>query len=433
MEVWRIRGGKRLEGECTVQGSKNASLPILAASLLCPGTVELRRVPRLRDVDAALQILRHLGCRAEQRGDRVYINASGLSQCSIPHALMEQMRSSVIFMGALLARCGEAGLSLPGGCQLGKRPIDLHLAALRTLGADIEEQDGEIRCRPAKLHGGTIQLPFPSVGATENAMLAACAARGETLIRGAAREPEIQALQQALRAMGAEITGAGTDTVRVSGFHPRGHVCTRIPPDRIAAATFACACAGTGGKICLKGTDPQQFSTVLYFLNQAGCDIITQNDRVTVCSDGKLRAVGQIATAPYPGFPTDAQPVLMAALLKAEGESVFTENIFESRYRQVPQLRKLGARIQVSGREARVQGVRQLHGALLDATDLRGGAAMILAGLMAEGETRVRDEGHVTRGYENFDGCLRTLGADLLLTHEGEKHGLSVQNSQALR
>ena len=427
MDIWRIRGGKRLEGEYRVQGSKNASLPILAACLLCPGTVELRRVPRLRDVDAALEILEHLGCRVRREGDRVYIDASGVSGCEIPPALMERMRSSVIFMGALLSRCGEAHLSLPGGCQLGKRPIDLHLMALRTLGAQIEESEGEIRCRPAALRGGTILLPFPSVGATENAMLAACAASGETVIRGAAREPEITALQDFLRSLGARIRGAGTDTVRVLGFTPRRRARFVIPADRITAATFACACAGCGGKISLTDCDPRHFSTVLYFLNQAGCAIIQKNDRVTVSSAGRLRAVGPVITAPYPGFPTDAQPLLMAALLRAEGESLFTENIFECRYRQVPALRKLGGSICVSGREARVRGVERLRGAAVDATDLRGGAAMILAGLAAEGETLVRDVGHVARGYENFDSCLRSLGAELFLTHEGENHGLSFQ------
>lgn len=432
MELWRIRGGQKLEGECSVQGSKNASLPILAACLLSPGTVELTHVPQLRDVDAALEILRHLGCRAEQEGDRVYIDASGVTGSAIPHALMEQMRSSVIFMGALLARCGEARLSLPGGCQLGKRPIDLHLMALRALGAEIEEDGGEITCRPAKLRGRSIRLPFPSVGATENVMLAACAAKGETVIRGAAREPEIVSLQEMLRALGAEISGAGTDTVRVAGFQPRPAAHYRIPADRIVASTLACACAGCGGRVCLKECDPQHFSTVLYFLNRAGCAIMQKNDRVTVSCDRRLRAVGPISTAPYPGFPTDAQPVLMAALLRAEGESVFQENIFENRYRQAAQLRKLGAEIRISGRVALVRGVARLHGAVLDATDLRGGAAMILAGLAAEGETLVRDGGHVTRGYENFDGCLRDLGAELRLSYEGENYGLSVQIPEAL-
>lgn len=420
MELWRIRGGRPLEGECRVQGSKNATLPILAACLLCPGTVELTGVPRLRDVDAASEILRHLGCRIRWEDTRLYIDASGVAGCAIPHDLMEKMRSSVIFMGALLARCGQARLSLPGGCRLGKRPIDLHLKALRELGALIEEENGQITCRPAKLRGGAILLPFPSVGATENAMLAACAARGETVIRGAAREPEIVSLQEFLRCLGAEVSGAGSDTVRVSGFCPRRRACFSVPADRIAAATLACACADCGGKICLKGCPPQHFSPVLYFLNQAGCVIMQKTDRVSVASPGRLRSVGPVITAPYPGFPTDAQPVLMAALLRAEGESVFRENIFENRFRHVPALRRLGARIELSGREARVTGVDRLHGAAVEATDLRGGAAMILAGLSAEGETLVRDEGHVQRGYENLDGCLRSLGAEIRLTYEGE-------------
>lgn len=413
MDWWRIRGGRRLEGECSVQGSKNAALPVLAASLLCPGEVELRRVPRIRDVEAALQILRHLGCRTAQEGDRVYIDASRLSGSAIPPELMERMRSSVFFLGALLARTGEAGISLPGGCRLGKRPIDLHLAALRRLGAVIREEGEEIRCLPGPLKGADIALPFPSVGATENAMLAACAARGETRIRGAAREPEIVALQAFLRCLGAELSGAGSDSLRVGDFRPRSRVCFRLPPDRIAAATLCCACAACGGKILLTDCDPAHFSTVLHFLNAAGCDIMTRKDRITLLARRPLRAVGPVVTAPYPGFPTDAQPLLMAALLRAQGESLFTETIFENRYRQVPELRKLGAEILLDGRQARVRGVKELHGARLEASDLRGGAAMILGGLSAGGETLVLDPGHIRRGYEDLDLRLGALGADL--------------------
>ena len=417
MELWHIRGGKRLEGACFVQGSKNASLPILAASILCPVRCELKNVPQLRDVDAALRILRHLGCAAEQRGSDVYIDSTTLSGSSIPHSLMEEMRSSVIFMGALIARCGEAQLSLPGGCQLGKRPIDLHLAALGAMGAEIEEDRGEIHCRPSKLHGAEILLPFPSVGATENAMLAACAARGTTVIHGAAREPEIVALQDYLRKLGAEIDGAGEDCVTIRGFRPVERVTARIIPDRIVASTIACAAAAAGGDVELRGVDPKHFSTVLYFLNQAGCDIISSDRSVRVLSDGKLRAVENVVTAPYPGFPTDAQPVLMAALLKAKGKTVITENIFENRYRQVPELRRLGADVTTAGKTAEIWGVERLHGAALNATDLRGGAAMIVAGLAAEGETVICDDGHVTRGYERFDMRLRALGADIYLEY----------------
>ena len=415
MELWHIRGGNRLEGACFVQGSKNASLPILAASVICPVSTQLLNVPQLRDVDAALRILRHLGCRAEQRDGEVSIDSRSLSGCNIPHSLMEEMRSSVIFMGALVARCGEARLSLPGGCQLGKRPIDLHLSALRQMGAEIREDGGEIFCSAPRLNGAEIVLPFPSVGATENIMLAACAAKGETVIHGAAREPEITALQDYLRAMGADVRGAGTDTVVIGALRPEKHIACRIIPDRIVASTIACAAACTGGDVELRGIDPRQFSTVLRFLNQAGCDIISTDRSVRLRSEGRLKAVGEISTAPYPGFPTDAQPVLMAALLKARGMTRITENIFENRYRQVPELCRLGADIVTHGKIAEIWGVDSLHGTALTATDLRGGAAMIVAGLSAEGETLICDEGHISRGYERFDARLRALGADISL------------------
>lgn len=417
MDIWHIRGKRALGGTCFVQGSKNATLPIIAASIICPARSELMNVPQLRDVDAALRILRHIGCTAEQRGGEVYIDSTYLSCSAIPHELMVEMRSSVIFMGALLARCGEARLSLPGGCQLGKRPIDIHLSALRAMGAEIDEDGTEIYCRAAKLHGAEIELPFPSVGATENIMLAACAARGKTVIHGAAREPEIYALQEYLRAMGADVAGAGSSTVTVAGFSSTGHAVCRIIPDRIVASTIACAVAAVGGNVEMRGVAPEQFSTVLYFLNQAGCDIINSNRSVRIRSTGRLKAPGSITTEPYPGFPTDAQPVLMAALLQAEGCTEITENIFENRYRQVPELRRLGADIVVEGRRAEIWGVDCLHGTALNATDLRGGAAMIVAGLAADGETVIFDDGHITRGYERFDMRLRALGADIFLEY----------------
>lgn len=417
MDIWHIRGKRALEGTCFVQGSKNATLPIIAASIICPARSELMNVPQLRDVDAALRILRHIGCTAEQRGGEVYIDSTYLSCSAIPHELMVEMRSSVIFMGALMARCGEARLSLPGGCQLGKRPIDIHLSALRTMGAEIDEDGTEIYCRASRLHGAEIELPFPSVGATENIMLAACAAKGRTVIHGAAREPEICALQDYLRTMGADITGAGGDIVTIAGFSATGHAVCRIIPDRIVAATIACAAAAVGGNVEMRGVAPEHFSTVLYFLNQAGCDIISSNRAVRIRSTGRLKSPGSIVTEPYPGFPTDAQPVLMAALLQADGHTEITENIFENRYRQVPELRRLGADIIVEGRRAEIWGVDCLHGTALNATDLRGGAAMIVAGLAAEGETVIFDDGHISRGYERFDVRLRSLGADIFLEY----------------
>ena len=415
MDIWHIRGGNRLEGSCRIQGSKNAALPILAAAVLCPQRCELLRVPQLSDVEAAISILRHLGCTVSRENDRLYIDSTTLSGCSIPQSLMAEMRSSVIFMGALLSRCGEAQLSRPGGCKLGKRPIDLHLSAFRALGAAIEEEGGGLHCRSRGLRGAEIALPFPSVGATENAMLAACGAKGETVIRGAAREPEIVALQEFLRAMGAEIEGAGGEHITIRGFRPVGHVQFRIPADRIVGATLACAVASCGGRVELQGLDARQISAVLHFLNAAGCDIIHANHAFSVCSTGRLLAVGPVVTAPYPGFPTDAQPLLMAAMLRAKGRTLIRETIFENRFRQAAELCRLGADIRVDGQTASILGVRELHGAALCAGDLRGGASMLLACLAAEGESVVLDEGHVRRGYEDFDRCLENLGAEICL------------------
>ncbi len=415
MDIWHIHGGKRLEGSLRIQGSKNASLPILAASILRPLHCELMQVPRLSDVDAALSILQSLGCRALRQEEGIYIDSTDLSCCAIPHSLMEQMRSSVIFMGALLARCGEAWLSMPGGCKLGKRPIDLHLSALRSLGAEIETENGSLHCRAQKLRGTEIELPFPSVGATENVMLAACGAKGETVIRGAAREPEIVALQAFLRAMGAEIEGAGSSCIRIDGMKPVKSLRFAVGADRIAAATFACAAACCGGDVELCGIDARQISALLHFLNAAGCDIIKYNGVLRIRAQGRLTAVGPVVTEPYPGFPTDAQPLLMAAMLRARGRTLIRETIFERRFRQVPELCRLGARILTEGQTAEILGVEALHGAALCATDLRGGAAMILAALSAEGESTVLDEGHVRRGYEDLELCLESLGADILL------------------
>ncbi len=418
MDIWHVRGGSRLFGSCRVQGSKNASLPVLAASMVFPARSLIRNVPRLLDVDAAVSILSHLGCGVERGEGELYIDSTGACATQIPRELMEEMRSSVIFMGAMLARCGEARLSLPGGCQLGKRPIDLHLSAMRAMGAEISEEGSDIFCRAEKLHGARIELRFPSVGATENIMLAACAAEGRTTISGAAREPEIVSLQQYLCSLGAHITGAGSDTVVICGASPREETDFTIPGDRIAAATLACACAATGGQIILSGAKSDHFLTVLHFLNEAGCDIIHFNDIVEIRSEGRLRAPGSIVTAPYPGFPTDAQPILTAALLRAEGSCRIIETIFENRYRHISELRRLGADIRVSGSEAVLRGVKELHGATLTAPDLRGGAAMVLAGLCAKGETRVIDAGHIARGYEDLDDTLCALGAEVWIEHK---------------
>ena len=420
MSVWHIAGGNRLSGSVTVQGAKNAVLPIMAASVLAPGETELLNVPTLRDVNTTIRILRGLGCSVEREGDAVYIDSRPMSRSEIPHSLMRELRSSVIFLGARLARCGHARLSMPGGCELGPRPIDLHLMALRALGAEIDERGGDLICSaPSGLRGAGIALPMPSVGATENAMLAACAAEGETVIMNAAREPEITELQIFLQTLGADVTGAGSATVRVRGkkLEPFrvGH---RIMPDRIVSSTLLCACAAAGGDVELRAVEPRHFSTVLHSLSECGCDIMSNSSSVRLRSGGNLKAPMPVITGPYPGFPTDAQPLMLAACLKARGTSVFVENVFQNRFRFTEELQRLGARIHTEGRVAVVTGVEVLHGAPTVATDLRGGAALIIAALSAEGETDILDSGHVERGYESFDERLAALGADIRLSEQ---------------
>ena len=413
MTIWRVTGQRRLSGSIAVQGAKNAVLPILAASILAPCETVLTGVPDLRDVRSTLRILRHLGCVVSREDDHVFIDSRPLSSHEIPHSLMRELRSSVIFLGAILARCGQARLSLPGGCELGPRPVDLHLEALRSLGAEVAEQGGDIVCRGSDLRGGRVILPFPSVGATENAMLAACAARGTTVISNAAREPEIVDLQRYLRALGAQISGAGSAEIRVESFRPVPFVRHSILPDRIAASTLLCACAASGGEITLTNVFPSHFLTVLDSLSEAGCDIITKSGTVTLRSDTRLIAPRPIVTRPYPGFPTDAQPPLMAACLKARGTTVFTETIFSNRYRHALELRRLGADVRIEGRVALISGVDRLIAAPLTAGDLRGGAAMIVAALSAEGETEIFDEAHISRGYDHLDRQLAALGAEI--------------------
>ena len=383
MSIWHIYGGNRLAGSTRVQGAKNAVLPIMAASVLSGGETVLHNVPDLRDVTTTLRILQHLGCTAVRDGDTVRIDSRGMHCDFIPHALMRELRSSVIFLGAILARFGTARLSMPGGCELWPPPVNLPLDARRALGAEGTERGGDIICRAHALQGRRILLPFPSVGATENAMLAACAAAGETVICNAAREPEIADLQCYLRKLGADISGAGTSTVTVGGFRPRPFVEHTIMPDRIVAATILCAAAACGGEVELQDVDPAHFSTVLDSLSEAGCAIITTASAVRLSSDGQLTAPRPVVTQPYPGFPTDAQPPLMAACLRAKGTTVFTENIFTNRYRHAEEFRRLGAAVSIEGRVAYVTGVERLTGAPLTASDLRGGAAMLVAGLCA--------------------------------------------------
>ena len=413
MSIWHVTGGRPLRGSVRVQGSKNAVLPVIAASLLCPNETELLNCPALSDVDAAVDILRYLGCAAEHRGDALRIDATAPDRCDIPRELMHKMRSSVIFLGPLLARFGEARLSVPGGCELGPRPIDLHLQAMRLLGAEIREEGDAILCRSAALRGAEIPLQFPSVGATENAMIAACAAEGCTVIYNAAREPEIETLQEYLRLLGAEISGAGSPVIRIEGFAPRPRAGLRIPPDRIAAATYLCCAVSAGGEVALTGTEPKQLVPMLGALRCMGCAISTGLDTIHISAMARPASPGAVVTRPYPGFPTDAAPLLMAACLKGRGPAMFIENIFTGRYRHAEEMRRLGADILLRGPMALVNGVPELHGAAVTSPDLRGGAALVAAALGAEGESVITDAGHIPRGYDGLDTCLRALGADV--------------------
>lgn len=408
-----IRGGRPLSGSLTVQGAKNSVLPILAATLLSGEVCRIRHCPRLRDVETAMEILRHLGCRADWQGRDLLVDAADLTRWDVPDHLMSRMRSSVVFLGAILARCGQAEMTYPGGCELGARPIDLHLAALRSMGAAIQETGGRLACRRERLTGTEIVLSLPSVGATENAMLAACGAEGTTVIANAAREPEIVDLQTFLQKMGAHVQGAGSSTVVVEGGAPLHGCVHTVVADRIVAATYLAAAAGTGGDIRLEGVDYRHLSAVATMLRQAGCRLTCGETSIRLQAPRRLQSAGPIRTAPYPGFPTDAQAVLMASLLRSEGATVFVENIFDSRYRHVPEMVRMGADIRLEGRVAVVCGVDRLHGAAVQAKELRGGASLVLAGLQAEGETVVTGVEHIQRGYEDLTGELAQLGADI--------------------
>ena len=413
MSIWHVSGGRPLRGSVRVQGSKNAVLPVIAASLLCPNETELLNCPHLSDVDAAVDILRYLGCTAEHREDVLSIDTRTPGRCDIPRELMHRMRSSVIFLGPLLARFGRAEVSLPGGCELGKRPIDLHLFALRLLGAEIREEGDTITCRADALHGAEIPLQLPSVGATENAMIAACAARGRSVIYNAAREPEIETLQEYLRSLGAEVSGAGSPVIRIDGFSPRERAALRVPPDRIAAATYLCCAVCAGGEVRLTGAQPRQLVPVLDTLRRMGCAVAAEGDTICLACSGRPDPPGAVVTRPYPGFPTDAAPLLMAASLRCRGSAMFIENIFDDRFRHAAQMQRMGAEVTIRGPMAMVTGTEKLSGASLESPDLRGGAALVAAALGAEGESRISDQGHILRGYEGLDVCLRSLGAEV--------------------
>lgn len=411
MDKLVIEGGKPLSGTIVIQGAKNAALPIMAATILAEGITTLDHVPHLLDIDVMLSILRELGCRTEHKGKTVVIDTETAHTPHVPESLMKQMRSSIFLMGPLLARFGEAEVYLPGGCAIGERKINLHLDGLKALGAEIEEIGNRILCRAEKLRGADISLQFPSVGATENIMMAAALAEGRTTISNAAREPEIGDLQNFLNAMGAKIFGAGTDTISIEGVESLQPCRYKVIPDRIVAGTIMTAAAATRGQVTLLNTQPSHLTSLIHVLRRAGVQIMIDGDIIKVGCATRAKAVERIVTAPYPSFPTDLQSQMMVLLALADGTSIMKETIFEGRLKHVDELSRMGADIRVDGNEAVIRGVPRLYGATVAATDLRAGAALVIAGLAAKGKTIVEQIHHIDRGYDQIEHMLSRLGA----------------------
>jgi UDP-N-acetylglucosamine 1-carboxyvinyltransferase len=422
-----IRGGNRLEGRIPISGAKNAALTLLPCALLTDEPLTLRNLPRLADVDSFGHLLNQLGvsttvegARADEYGRVMTLRASNLASTVAPYDIVRKMRASILVLGPLVARAGEATVSLPGGCAIGMRPVDLHLKALEALGAEIEVAAGYVRARAPKggLQGGTITFPFVSVGATENALMAAVLASGETVIENAAREPEITDLAKCLIAMGADIDGLRTDRLTIRGKDRLHGATYAVMADRIEAGSYACAAGITGGSLELVGARKETMPSILSGLSDAGLIVEDTADGVRVSADGGLKPLS-ISTAPYPAFPTDMQAQFMAMLTLAEGTSLLTETIFENRYMHVPELNRMGAEIEVRGRSAVVRGVDGLVGAEVMATDLRASMSLVLAGLAAKGETQVHRVYHLDRGYERLEEKLQAVGADIERASDG--------------
>jgi len=417
MDRYVITGKQRLEGKIRVSGAKNSSLPLLAAAILGEGTSTLLEIPDLVDITHMVEVLEHLGCGVVRQGKTMQINAGGLESCEVDEALMRQMRASNLILGPLLARFGRVKISRPGGCAIGSRPMDQHIKGLEQLGVKVREKHGYIEAWTDHLQGADVYLDVPSVGATENIMMAAVLAKGVTVIRNAAREPEIVDLQNFLNKMGAKVRGAGLDAIRIDGvekLHPAEHI---VIPDRIEAGTHMIAAVMTQGDVVIENVIPEHLEPVIAKISQAGARVTLMDDSIRVQQRGRIRSV-DLKTMPYPGFPTDMQPQFMAMLSCAEGTSIITETIFENRFQHVDELRRMGAKITVEGRTAIIRGVQTLEGAFVEATDLRAGAALFLAALAAEEVTVLEKVNYIDRGYENLEEKYRQLGAKLLRIHQ---------------
>jgi UDP-N-acetylglucosamine 1-carboxyvinyltransferase len=412
MDRFLVTGGARLSGSVPVAGAKNSALKLMAASLLAPGRTVLRNAPRIQDCLTMVEVLQHLGAETLWDGD-LSIDARDLPTVEAPYELVSRMRASILVLGPLLARCGRARVAMPGGCNIGSRKIDLHMRGLERMGARFSAEHGYLEAvAPRGLSGAIISLDFPSVGATENVMMAAVAARGTTVIENAAREPELSDLADFLQEMGARIDGVGTPTIEIQGtaeFRPVTHA---VIPDRIEAGTFAIAACATGGEVVLEGARGDHMDLVLAKLTELGADVVVTEAGIAVRQEGRPRAV-DFVTLPYPGFPTDLQPQMMALLSVAEGTSIVTENVFESRFMFVDELNRMRADIRTEGHHAVIRGVERLSAAPVRALDIRAGAAMVIAALTADGVTAIEDMFHVDRGYQDFESKLAALGAEV--------------------
>lgn len=418
MQKFMIVGGNRLKGIIRTSGSKNATLPLLAACILNAGKSVIHEAPRLKDVAVMQDLLMYLGAKVNGDRNTIEVDTSSIQSVEISEDLMRRMRASNLVLGALLGRFGRVRTSYPGGCQIGSRPMNLHLKGLKELGAKIQEKFGYITAEAERLRGADIHLDLPSVGATENILMAAVLAEGVTTIRNAAKEPEIVDLQNFLNKMGARIVGAGTDTIKIEGvtqgdLKPAVHT---VIPDRIEAGTHLVAAAITEGDVTVTNVIPEHLEPLLAKLREANVSFTVGEDQIKVQGNGRIKAV-DIKTMSYPGFPTDMQPQMMALLSLAEGTSIITETIFENRFKHVGEMRRMGADVKVEGQSAIVKGVEKLSGAYIEASDLRAGAALVLAALAAEDGTVIENVAHIDRGYERLEVKYNALGARIIRVH----------------
>ena len=412
-----VKKSNPLKGSVKIDGAKNAVLPIIAATLLAKGKSVIKEVPNLRDVHVISDLLRHLGAEVEYDGKTLTVDATNITTCEAPYELVRKMRASFLVMGPLLSRFNHTKISMPGGCAIGTRPIDLHLKGFKCLGADVEIDHGFVEARTEKLKGSKLYLDFPSVGATENIMMAACLAEGTTIIENAAEEPEIVDLANFLNEMGADVKGAGTNTIRIKGVKELRGAEHTVIPDRIEAATYMVAAAMTKGDIVIENVLMEHLKPVTAKLKEAGCKIIELENAVRVIGPETLKPI-DIKTLPHPGFPTDVQAQFMAMLTIAKGTGVVIETVFENRYMHVAEFNRMGANIKIEGRTAVVKGVDQLYGAKVNATDLRAGAALILCGLIAEGDTEIGEIYHIQRGYVDIDKKITALGGNIEIVED---------------